>query len=329
MSVDIKKRLDRIVEILIQMQSKRVVRAQELADRFDVSLRTIYRDIRSLEQAGVPLIGEAGMGYSLMEGYRLPPVSFTKEEALSFVAVEKLAEKFLDEASAAIHASAMMKIKAILKSQELDLVNHTQDQIIMRKQGSPIFQEKVPHVLSYAIESIANKKQVQIDYQGIKDDRPQLRTIEPIGIIHEIGFWYIVAFCIEKQDFRQFRSDRINRIQLTKTPFSTRHMTIGEYLEAKAQPEAPKVRAIIRVKPEYSSYLRWQRNYYGLVDEIKHADHIEMHFDVKDIKHEFPRWLLMFGDMIEIAEPQILRDNFINLLREISLKHEPKNQSPL
>jgi len=94
MSVDIKKRFDRIVEILIQLQSKRVVKAQELADRFDVSLRTIYRDIKSLEQAGVPLIGEAGMGYSIMDGYRLPPVSFSKEEALCFVATEKLAEKY-------------------------------------------------------------------------------------------------------------------------------------------------------------------------------------------------------------------------------------------
>ncbi|MGH2623787.1 MAG: helix-turn-helix transcriptional regulator, partial [Sphingobacterium sp.] len=75
MSGDIKKRFDRIVDILIQLQSKRVVRAQDLADRFQVSLRTIYRDIKSIEQAGVPLIGEAGTGYSIMDGYRLPPVT--------------------------------------------------------------------------------------------------------------------------------------------------------------------------------------------------------------------------------------------------------------
>ena len=78
MASEIKKRFDRIVEILIQLQSRRLVRAQDLADHFQVSLRTIYRDIKSLEQAGVPLIGEAGLGYSLVDGYRLPPVSFSK-----------------------------------------------------------------------------------------------------------------------------------------------------------------------------------------------------------------------------------------------------------
>ncbi|MGO1521121.1 MAG: helix-turn-helix transcriptional regulator, partial [Sphingobacterium sp.] len=90
MTTEIKKRFDRIVEILIQLQSRRLVKAKDLADHFQVSLRTIYRDIRSLEQAGVPLIGEAGLGYSLVDGYRLPPVSFTKEEALSFASTEKL-----------------------------------------------------------------------------------------------------------------------------------------------------------------------------------------------------------------------------------------------
>src|SRR5690606_10008011 len=69
-------RFDRIVAILVQLQSKRIVKAQELADRFEVSLRTIYRDIRTLEASGVPIISEAGIGYSIMEGYRLPPVMF-------------------------------------------------------------------------------------------------------------------------------------------------------------------------------------------------------------------------------------------------------------
>jgi biotin operon repressor len=80
------KRFDRIVAILIQLQSKKIVKAQELADRFEVSLRTIYRDIRTLEASGVPIYSEAAVGYALMEGYRLPPVMFTREEVSSFIA---------------------------------------------------------------------------------------------------------------------------------------------------------------------------------------------------------------------------------------------------
>jgi predicted DNA-binding transcriptional regulator YafY len=75
-------RIDRVTAILIQLQSKRVVKAQEIADRFTISLRTVYRDIKTLEEAGIPIIGEAGVGYSIMEGYRLPPVMFTKKKPL-------------------------------------------------------------------------------------------------------------------------------------------------------------------------------------------------------------------------------------------------------
>ena len=70
-------RFDRITAILVQLQSKKIVTAQEIADRFEISLRTVYRDIRSLEEAGVPISSEAGVGYSMMEGYRLPPIVFS------------------------------------------------------------------------------------------------------------------------------------------------------------------------------------------------------------------------------------------------------------
>ncbi len=74
-------RIDRLSAILIQLQSKQVVKAQEVADRFGISLRTVYRDIKSLEEAGIPIGAEAGKGYFIMDGYHLPPVMFTKEEA--------------------------------------------------------------------------------------------------------------------------------------------------------------------------------------------------------------------------------------------------------
>src|SRR5690606_19543314 len=119
---DAPNRFDRIVSILIQLQSKKTVRAQELAERFDVSLRTIYRDIRSLNTAGIPIIGEAGTGYSMMEGYRLPPVMFTRQEAGSFVAAEKLMQHFTDRNLLKHFESAMYKIKSVLRGSEKEWV---------------------------------------------------------------------------------------------------------------------------------------------------------------------------------------------------------------
>ena len=97
-----------------------MVKAQEIADRFTISLRTVYRDIKTLEEAGIPIIGEAGIGYSIMEGYRLPPVMFTKEEATAFLTAEKLVEKLTDHSTRETYGAAMFKIKSVLRLTERD-----------------------------------------------------------------------------------------------------------------------------------------------------------------------------------------------------------------
>ena len=315
MSVDIKKRFDRIVNILIQLQSKRVIRAQELSDRFEVSLRTIYRDIKSLEQAGVPIIGEAGTGYSIMEGYKLPPVSFSKEEALSFVATEKLTQKFLDKESAKQYGSAMLKIKSILKNRDKDLLSTVESQIIMREQSMPPFLEQVPHALSSTLESISLQKQLVVRYQGIQDEEGRLRTIEPIGIYHDGGFWYIVAYCLYRDDFRQFRSDRIQEATLTDQNFSKKHISIAEYIEKHRQTNHPKTRIKLLVANRLANYLKWERKHYGFVSEKNIGDFIEMTFQSRDIENEFPRWLMMFADFVKILEPVELKRNLTALLQ--------------
>ncbi len=118
-------RIDRVSAILIHLQTKKIVKAQEIADRFSISLRTVYRDIKALEESGVPVGGEAGVGYQLMEGYRLPPVMFTKEEAIAFLTAEKMVEKLTDASSKKHYKEAMLKIKAVLRYSEKDLLEET------------------------------------------------------------------------------------------------------------------------------------------------------------------------------------------------------------
>src|SRR5688572_29301370 len=103
-------RIDRLHAILTHLQSKKKVTAQDIADRFNISLRTVYRDVKALEESGVPVIGEAGIGYSVMEGYRLPPVMFTQEEASALIMGAKLAEKFTDHSVRKHFDAALYKI---------------------------------------------------------------------------------------------------------------------------------------------------------------------------------------------------------------------------
>src|SRR3982751_1298886 len=131
-------RIDRISAILIQLQSRRVVKASDIAERFNISLRTVYRDVKTLEEAGIPIIGEAGVGYSIMDGYRLPPIMFTREEATAFLTAEKFVDKLTDESTAAQHRSAMYKIRAILKTSEKDLLESMDNNIEVLRSRSQI-----------------------------------------------------------------------------------------------------------------------------------------------------------------------------------------------
>ena len=113
-------RFDRLAAILIQLQAKRVVSGPALAEQFGVSLRTVYRDLRSLETAGVPLRAEHAVGYSLVEGYRLPPVLFTREAATALLTAEKLATHLTDSPTARLTGAAMDKLRAVLRRPDRD-----------------------------------------------------------------------------------------------------------------------------------------------------------------------------------------------------------------
>src|ERR1700710_276817 len=150
-------RIDRISAILIQLQSRRVVKAGDIAERFNISLRTVYRDIRTLEEAGIPLIGEAGVGYSIMDGYRLPPVMFTKEEATAFLTAEKLVEKLTDNATKKNYGTAMLKVKAVLRLSEKDYLEDMEQHIeVIENQYVPKRTNDTIH-LQQVLQSIAQK----------------------------------------------------------------------------------------------------------------------------------------------------------------------------
>lgn len=309
-------RFDRIVAILIHLQSSRVVKAQDLADRFGVSLRTIYRDIRSLEASGVPISGEAGIGYSLVDGYKLPPVMFTREEAGSFVAAEKLMEKFSDSALGSHYQSAMYKVRSVLKGSTKERVEALQAQVWISA-GQELFTKEAPDALDVLFDSIAERKQVTMLYQGIEADEASERQIEPVGLFHENNFWYVMGFCHLRQDYRQFRTDRMLQIRRTDLPYTRSHKTLEE-IRSKAN-NGEKTRVVIRLDKKMAKYLKANRGYHGYESERIVGNEVELTFHCSDVEHGFPRWFMMFADRAEILEPESLRER-VNGLLEKSLE---------
>lgn len=310
------KKLDRITAILTQLQSKPTVRAQDLATKFAVSVRTIYRDVKTLENAGIPIIGEAGSGYSLMEGYKLPPVMFTKEEVLSFITAEKLMQKYLHESLGNHYQTAMEKVRSVLKYSDKNLIENIEKQIDVFNYH-PKSEDKIRNSIPIILESIAEKRQLTIKYETV-DIKISTRTVEVVGVFFEFNFWYIMAFCTLRNDFRQFRVDRILQISKTQNPFLQEYGQINDYRQT---PNGHKTKVRLLVEKRIIGHIVNSKKYYGLVEEIERENGIELIFETDWIDEGFPRWLITFADYAEVLEPEFLKDSLKNLINKISLKY--------
>lgn len=223
-------RFDRIVALLIQLQTRRVVSGPALAAQFGVSVRTIYRDIRTLELAGVPLFGEPNVGYSLAEGYRLPPVMFTREEAAALLTAEKLAARLTDAPTAQLSTAAMDKLRAVLRRTDRDYLHTLTPHIqVVRHTGQP----EESTVYQQLVAAVATQQVVRIQYQAMPAAPASARNIEPIGL-YLTQHWHVVAYCRLRQAFRNFRLDRIQHLALGAEFFAPRPETLQHYWTTQA-----------------------------------------------------------------------------------------------
>lgn len=312
-------RLDRVTAILIQLQSKRIVKAQDIADRFNISLRTVYRDIRTLEEAGIPLVGETGVGYSIMDGYRLPPVMFTMEEATAFLTAEKLVEKLTDVSTDESFKSAMYKVRAVLRSAEKDhlevMDNHIEvldnPYITKEKNGSSSLQA--------ILKSISNKQVLTITYFANHSQETTSRNVEPVGIFYLGSNWYLIAFCQLRNDYRNFRADRITQIVSTPLPFKKEHPPLKQYLKQITKEKKELHKVLMIVDKDIVKHFGDQKYYNGYVSERLVKDKLEMTFLTCSLEG-FARWYMMFGDRAEITEPQSLKATIKSIAVAISQK---------
>ncbi|WP_291116018.1 helix-turn-helix transcriptional regulator [Empedobacter sp. UBA7248] len=222
------KRLTRLTSILIQLQSKRLLTANELAEKFEISKRTIYRDIRTLEQAGVPVLTEEGKGYTLMEGYRIPPVMFTENEANALITAEQLVRKNKDASLVKDYTDAIHKIKAVLRNNTKDKANLLSERILSAQN---LENSRTSNNLSILQLALTNFNLVQIQYHSPYNDETTQRTIEPFAIYTTQENWLLIAFCRLRKDYRSFRLDRIKSLLVLTDSFEKHKITFEEYIE--------------------------------------------------------------------------------------------------
>ncbi|WP_345949125.1 YafY family protein [Mucilaginibacter sp. PAMB04274] len=311
-------RIDRISAILIQLQSRRVVKAQAIADRFNISLRTVYRDMRTLEEAGVPIIGEAGMGYSLAEGYRLPPVAFTLEEATAFITAEKLVETLTDEVNGSSYKSAMFKVRAVLRNAEKDYLAGMDSRIeVFKAKRSPHMHGNL-NPLQLILKAVTLKKVISLDYFSHYRQQHSQRCVEPVGVFYLDNYWHLIAFCRVKNDYRDFRFDRMLNLQLTDDDVITNHPTLKSYMDSVYR-ERNLHQVKLFVEKEAALHLGEQKYYHGYIGEVEKDGGVEISFLTSSFEG-FARWYMMFGDYARIIEPDLLRERVKMIGEKLLLK---------
>jgi predicted DNA-binding transcriptional regulator YafY len=317
-------RIDRVSAILIHLQTKKFVTAEEIAKRFEISKRTIYRDLKALEEAGVPLGAEPGKGYYLVDGYHLPPVMFTHEEASAMLTAEKMVEKLTDRSVAEHFQSAMMKIRSVLPEKEKQYISDLNSNIEV------LYNLKTEHPNNYMSDiqsALAHKNTLTIDYKSLyKNEQTIGRVIEPAGICFYSLSWHLIGYCRMRGEYRDFRVDRITRLVVNQETFVPRRsLSLKEYFYELSQ-AAELNEVVICFDKLIANQLQAVKYYYGFVDEKQTDKCTEMTFFSNDL-HYFARWLLMFADVVEVKSPPALQELFSGMINSIILKSTPKKLS--
>ncbi|MDE3214003.1 MAG: YafY family transcriptional regulator [Bacteroidota bacterium] len=311
-------RIDRLSAILIQLQSRRRLTAQTLSDKFSISLRTVYRDIHALQEAGVPIIGEAGSGYSLMEGYSVPPVMFDAQETSALLLAGKLMRQKTDETTSRFYDSALDKIRAVLRLREKEKVEEIEGHIFVL--NHPTFRYEPPSDLHLQkiLGAIGEETMLEMTYSSLGHNQITRRKIEPVGIYYLGNHWHMVAYCHLRQDYRNFRTDQIRKLTSLETPVTRQHPSLMEFVQ-KSTEEKDLCKVIIEISPEVRGYLGEQKYYAGFVSEETCGDKVILTFLTSSLDG-FARWLMTFGDHARILEPENLKEIMSELAKGILKK---------
>ncbi len=236
-------RVDRLLALILFLQSRRVTTAEQLAEHFELSVRTIYRDLAALGEAGVPIVAEAGVGYALMRGYHLPPVNFTAEEAIALVTGGMLIDQFADASVKAQMHSALLKVRAILPR------DHQERAARLERGLATTANVKSPPQtdLSLLQKALANRRILHFRYQAAGKTDATARTAEPLGLIRYLERWHLIAWCRACGDYRDFRTDRMSDVTVLRETFTPpEDFSLAKYIRAMP---APKLQARVLFTP--------------------------------------------------------------------------------
>lgn len=224
------RRADRLFQIVQYLRGGRLVTAANLAEWLEVSERTIYRDITDLQSSGVPIEGEAGVGYLMRDGYDLPPLMFTRDEIVALVAGARLIRAWGGVTMARAAEEALVKIESVLPDKERHRASEIQIHAMATEMTDDI--RKVIDTVENAVEK---RYRLSLLYRDVSDQCTR-RVVRPLGLWFWGKVWTLVAWCELRDAFRMFRLDRIDESNVTGDTFQIeRGKTLKDFYRAMEQ----------------------------------------------------------------------------------------------
>lgn len=314
-------RIDRLTAILIQLQTKRIVKAEEIADRFEISLRTVYRDVKALMEGGVPIGSEAGKGYFIVDGYHLPPVMFNQDEAGAMLLASKLVEKMTDKSVRTAFESAMHKIKSVLKESEKDHLESLNSMVEVHVRQWRRQPDLPNDFMNDIQKAVANKEVLDIVYLSSKDETTS-RSVEPIGLFYYGNAWHLIGWCRLRKGYRDFRSDQIKEMKRSGLTFDGSNLlSLKEYFQSFTREHQDMIKVKILMRKEVAGY----QPHYGAINVEDLGDFVRLEFLMDNLEHA-ARWLLMYGTCVEIEEPEELKTMIAKRVENLFLHYTKINE---
>lgn len=292
-------RIDRLFAITTHLQARERVRAADLAAVFEVSTRTIYRDIAALSESGVPVVSLPGQGYALSEGYFLPPLVFSFEEAMALVLGGRMlaGHASADLANAADRAVA--KIVAIVSDETQCRLRDVEAAIDVApalgiRQRLDLDTEPIAQLR----QAVQERRVVSLRYFGRNRGDQTVRQVEPLRLQYASGAWYLTAYCRLQRGERAFRLDRIEEIRLEAEPFRPR--------QSEKHQTDPGVDVVARFR---GTAARWvnEQQHWSYVGETQTEDGPAFRYRPGSLDEIAP-WLLGWGASAEVLAPPELRE---------------------
>jgi predicted DNA-binding transcriptional regulator YafY len=314
-------RIDRLTGMILLLQGQRVITAETIADHFEISVRTVYRDLAALGEAGVPIVAEAGVGYSLMRGYHMPPIMFTEDEAAALFLSGEVAEQVADDSLRQALRAAMLKIKSVLPQEKRDYMQRLGNAVSVRlRRGS----SGAKHETLLPIQdAVVKRRCLAISYDTANRGAITERIVEPLGVVFYAREWHLIAWCRLRGDVRDFRLDRIRAWQVLDEMYQGHEdFSVKEFLRSNTSTEEMAPATVIVEQGVLEHFLQ---ELPGTPVARKILADGRVHLELLAFSMEWMHYfLLRYGTMVEVLEPASMRDGLRASALAVAKQYEKK-----